>query len=75
MGGLDKIELLDEKNDVILITNDDGFKAKGIKVLKSIAKLSNDVWEFSPLSNNSGKSHSITINKKLKLINRKIRSL
>ena len=31
MGGLDKIELLDEKNDVILITNDDGFKAKKTK--------------------------------------------
>ena len=75
MGGLDKIELLDEKNDLILITNDDGGKAKGIKVLRSIAqKLSNDVWEFSPLSNNSGKSHSITINKKLKLIKMKIKS-
>ena len=36
-----------KKNDVILITNDDGFKAKGIKVLRSIAqKLSDDVWEF-----------------------------
>ena len=57
-----------KKNDVILITNDDGFKAKGIKVLRSIAqKLSDDVWEFSPLSNNSGKSHSITINKKIKI--------
>ena len=57
-----------KKNDVILITNDDGFKAKGIKVLRSIAqKLSDDVWEFSPLSNNSGKSHSITINKQIKI--------
>ena len=54
--------------ELILITNDDGFKAKGLKVLKSIAqKLSDNVWEFSPLSNNSGKSHSITINKKIKI--------
>ena len=32
-----------------------------------LKKLSDDVWEFSPLSNNSGKSHSITINKKIKI--------
>ena len=57
-----------QNNGLILITNDDGFKAKGIKVLRSIAlKLSDNVWEFSPLSNNSGKSHSITINKKIKI--------
>ena len=64
-----------KNHDLILITNDDGVKAKGIKVLRSIAKkLSNDVWEFSPLSNNSGKSHSITITKKLKLSKMKIKS-
>ena len=57
-----------KSEDLILITNDDGFKAKGIKVLKSVAeKLSKNVWEFSPASNNSGKSHSITINKKIKI--------
>ncbi|RPH05248.1 MAG: 5'/3'-nucleotidase SurE [Alphaproteobacteria bacterium TMED93] len=57
-----------KSEDLILITNDDGFKAKGIKVLKSVAeKLSKNVWEFSPSSNNSGKSHSITINKKIKI--------
>ena len=57
------------KNDeLILVTNDDGFKAKGLKVLKTVAqKLFDNVWEFSPLSNNSGKSHSITINKKIKI--------
>ena len=27
-----------KNDDLILITNDDGFKAKGIKVLRSIAK-------------------------------------
>ena len=56
MGGLDKIELLNENEELILITNDDGFKAKGLKVLKSVAqKLSDNVWNFSPLSNNSGR--------------------
>ena len=65
-----------KSEDLILITNDDGFKAKGIKVLKSVAeKLSKNVWEFSPSSNNSGKSHSITINKKIKIkqLNNKVR--
>ena len=53
-----------KNEELILITNDDGFK-KGLKVLKNVAKkLSDNVWEFSPLLNNSGKSHSITINKK-----------
>ena len=55
-----------KSEDLIFITNDDGFEAKGIKVLKKIAqKLSNNIWEFSPSLNNSGKSHSITINKKI----------
>ena len=62
-----------KNEELILITNDDGFKAKGIKVLKKVAeKLSSNVWEFSPLSNNSGKSHSITINKKIYTKNRHI---
>ena len=53
--------------DLILITNDDGYNAKGLKVLHDVAKtLSNNIWSFAPLSNNSGKSHSITINKKIK---------
>ena len=57
-----------KNDDLILITNDDGFKARGLKVLKEIAKkLSSNVWEFSPRANNSGKSHSITINKKINI--------
>ena len=57
-----------KNEELVLVTNDDGFKAKGLKVLKTIAKkLSDNIWEFSPLSNNSGKSHSITINKKIKI--------
>ncbi len=53
--------------DLIFITNDDGYNAKGLKVLYDVAKiLSKNIWSFAPLSNNSGKSHSITINKKIK---------
>ena len=56
------------KSDLILVTNDDGYKAKGIKALLGVAKLlSRNVWSFAPNLNNSGKSHSITINKKIKI--------
>ena len=52
----------------IFLTNDDGFNSKGIKVLHKVAKkLSQDIWIFAPSKNNSGKSHSITINKKIKV--------
>ena len=55
--------------ELIFITNDDGYNAKGLKVLHYVAKLlSSNVWSFAPLRNNSGKSHSITINKKKKNI-------
>ena len=53
-------------NDLIFITNDDGYNSKGIIVLKQIAK-SRPGLTFAPSSNNSGKSHSITINKKIKI--------
>ena len=56
------------RDELILITNDDGYKAKGLAVLNNVArKLSNNIWSFAPSLNNSGKSHSITINKKTKV--------
>ena len=46
----------------ILITNDDGFNAIGIKVLVEIAeKIGNDIYVVSPKKNQSAKSKSITI--------------
>ena len=52
----------------VLITNDDGYNAKGIKVLYKISLgLFDKVWILAPKSNQSGKSHSITINKKLSI--------
>ena len=55
------------ENELIFITNDDGSNARGLKVLYDIAKsFSKNIWSFSPSFNNSGKSHSITINKKIK---------
>ena len=50
----------------ILITNDDGFNAAGLKVLKEIAKLfTYDVYVIAPKFNQSAKSRSITLNQEI----------
>ena len=46
----------------ILISNDDGVRAPGIKVLHRIAReLSDDVWISAPLNEQSGAGHSLTL--------------
>ena len=46
----------------ILISNDDGVRAPGIKVLRRIAReLSDDVWICAPLNEQSGAGHSLTL--------------
>ena len=50
------------------LTNDDGYRAIGLKYLKNIVKqISNDIWVFAPSKNQSAKSHSITINKNINI--------
>ena len=51
----------------ILLTNDDGINAAGLKVLQEIAaKLSDDVWVVAPDSNQSGAAHSLTLQEPLR---------
>lgn len=46
----------------ILITNDDGINAEGLKVLEKIAlSLSDDVWVVAPEHEQSGAAHSLTL--------------
>lgn len=46
----------------ILITNDDGFDAEGLRILQKIAQsLSDDVWIVAPETNQSGASHALTL--------------
>lgn len=46
----------------ILVTNDDGINAQGIKLLEQIARtLSDDVWVVAPEVNHSGAGHSLTL--------------
>lgn len=51
----------------ILVTNDDGINAPGLKCLEDIAaKLSGDVWVVAPETNQSGASHSLTLHEPLR---------
>lgn len=52
----------------ILITNDDGARAEGLRVLEQIAReLSDDVWVVAPEFDQSGVSHSISLHAPLRL--------
>ena len=59
---------IDLKNSRILITNDDGYSADGIKILYEIAKsYTCDVWIVAPEYEKSGASHALTFIKDLTL--------
>ena len=46
----------------ILLTNDDGVHAPGLKVLEAIARtLSDDIWIVAPSEEQSGAGHSLTL--------------
>jgi len=52
----------------ILLTNDDGFEAQGLRVLEEIARtLSNDIWIVAPSTEQSGAGHSLTLNRPLRI--------
>ena len=52
----------------ILLTNDDGYHAPGLKVLEAIAAaLSDDVWIVAPIDEQSGAGHSLTLTRPLRV--------
>ena len=52
----------------ILITNDDGIHAEGLDVCAEIGRaLSDDVWMVAPEFDQSGVSHSLSLNDPLRL--------
>ncbi len=52
----------------ILVTNDDGINAPGLEVLREIAEaLGSEVWVVAPETDQSGLSHSLTLNDPLRL--------
>ena len=57
----------------ILVSNDDGINAPGLKVAEKIARaLTSDVWVVAPETEQSGASHSLTLHEPLRM--RKISS-
>ena len=57
----------------ILLSNDDGIHAPGLKSLIKIARqLSDDIWIVAPETEQSGASHSLTLTQPLRI--RKISS-
>ncbi len=52
----------------ILVTNDDGIHAPGLAIAEAIAReLSSDIWVVAPESDQSGVSHSLSLNDPLRL--------
>lgn len=52
----------------ILLTNDDGVHAPGLKVLEAIArKFSDDIWIVAPMEEQSGAGHSLTLSRPLRI--------
>lgn len=52
----------------ILLTNDDGVNAAGLRLLETVARnLSDDVWVVAPTEEQSGAGHSLTLTRPLRL--------
>ncbi|MGD1036807.1 MAG: 5'/3'-nucleotidase SurE [Roseiarcus sp.] len=52
----------------ILLTNDDGVHAQGLKILEAIARqLSDDIFVVAPEADQSGVAHSLSLNNPLRL--------
>ncbi|NIY74413.1 5'/3'-nucleotidase SurE [Thalassospira sp. HF15] len=60
--------MLDLTNARILISNDDGIDAPGIKLLEQLAReFSGDVWVIAPSMEQSGAGHSLTLRRPLRI--------
>ncbi|AZU03972.1 stationary phase survival protein SurE [Glycocaulis alkaliphilus] len=60
-------KLFTGNNPRILITNDDGIRAPGLKVLRAIAEsISDDVWVVAPAEEQSGMSRALSLNSPLR---------
>ena len=52
----------------ILLTNDDGVNARGLRLLESVArKFSEDIWIVAPTEEQSGAGHSLTLTRPVRL--------
>src|SRR6195952_2037566 len=52
----------------ILLTNDDGINARGLRVLETIARaFSDEIWIVAPTEEQSGAGHSLTLTRPVRL--------
>lgn len=59
---------IDLANARILISNDDGIEAPGLKLLTKVARaLAREVWVVAPETEQSGASHSLTLHRPLRI--------
>ena len=59
---------MDLRRTRVLVTNDDGINAPGIRILERIARqLSNDVWVVAPETEQSASGHSLTLTVPLRI--------
>ena len=58
---------------LILLTNDDGYQALGLKVLEEGLQDLGEVWVVAPHKERSGASHSITLHQPLRVIEQRPR--
>lgn len=59
-----------QERPLILVTNDDGYDARGIQVLATIASAYGDVLVVAPDGARSGMSSALTVNSPLRLVER-----
>jgi len=52
---------------IILLTNDDGYEAPGLKAMEEALDDSHDIWILAPEREMSGQSHSITLTEGIKI--------
>jgi 5'-nucleotidase len=63
-----ELRALPLKNARILLSNDDGIAAPGLKFLEKVARqLSRDVWVVAPELEQSGAGHSLTLRRPLRI--------
>ena len=59
------------KDARILITNDDGYEADGIKLLTEIIEpMVKEVWVIAPSKESSGAGHSLTVRRNIDVVQR-----
>ena len=64
-------ELINKENARILLANDDGIDAPGLKILEKVAnRLSSEVWIVAPVNEQSATGHSLTLRRPLRIIKR-----